>query len=331
MRSSRGSERPLIAIGGPTGSGKSALALLLAREFGGEIVNCDSLQLYRGFDIGTAKSTPEERAAVTHHLIDILDPDEVSTAGDYARRARAVVADIDSRGRLPVVAGGTGFYMRALLDGLAEAPQRDEAMRMRLASREARRTGSIHRLLTRLDPPSARRIHPRDVNKAMRALEVRLAARRPITELFERGRDALEGFRALRIVLNPPRQALYARIDERCRRMFDSGLLEEAAGLIGNGHAGAKPFESIGYAEALAVHRGELTREEAIESAQRNTRRYAKRQCTWFLRERGVAAFGGFGDETETRRNVVDCCNAFLKSFTDSAPDSTEQKHPSNV
>jgi tRNA dimethylallyltransferase len=322
VRSSSG-EYPLVAVIGPTGAGKSALALRLAAEFGGEIVNCDSVQLYRGFDIGTAKPTAAERALAPHHLIDALDPGEISSAGDYAGRARAVVGEIAGRGRLPIVCGGTGFYLRALLDGLAEAPSRDPALRERLARRERRRPGSLHRLLRRFDAASARRIHPRDVNKTTRAVEVCLAARRPMSALFASGRNALEGFRALKIGLNPPREPLYRRLDERCRRMFDQGLAEEVVALLKGGvPPDAKPFESIGYAEALAFASGRTTRDEALALARRNTRRYAKRQRTWFLREPGVEWFEAFGEDTQLQQNVLETCKRFLDSFTEITPNS---------
>ena len=182
---------PLVVVAGPTASGKSALALELALRFRGEIVNCDSLQLYRGLDLGTAKTPPAERRLVPHHLFDILDPQEVTTAGDYAVRARRVLAEIALRGSLPVLVGGTGFYLRALLDGLAEGPRRDDALRARLARMELRRSGRLHRFLRRLDPATASRIHPHDTKKIIRAVEICLLSRRPAAELFLEGRQAL--------------------------------------------------------------------------------------------------------------------------------------------
>ena len=206
---------PLIVIVGPTGSGKSDLALRIAEEYGGEIINCDSIQLYRYLNIGSAKLPVEERRGIPHHLIDVLDPDEIFTAGEYARRARAILAEMTSRGRLPIVAGGTGFYLRALLEGLFQGPARDEALRSRLAQREGKKPGSLHRLLRRFDREAALRIHSNDVPKVVRALEVCLLTRRPMTELFREGRDALEGYRTFKAALFPDREVLGARLDER--------------------------------------------------------------------------------------------------------------------
>ena len=302
-----------MAVIGPTGSGKSELAIAIALEFGGEVVNCDSLQIYRHFDIGTAKLRPEEMRGVPHHLLDIAGPDEVFTAGDYARRARAVLAEITGRGNLPVLAGGTGFYLRALLDGLFPGPERDEALRARLALRERRRTGSLHRLLARFDANAAARIHPHDVPKTMRALEVCLIARRPVSELFREGRDALEGYRSLKLALAPPRAALYEKLDRRAAQMFAGGLLDEVQRILDLGFpATAKPFESHGYKQALEVMRGESSLEEAVAVAQRNTRRYAKRQMTWFRREAGVRWLDGFGTDAAVEREALALVREFL-------------------
>jgi tRNA dimethylallyltransferase len=304
---------PLVAIAGPTGSGKSELALRLAEEFPGEIVNCDSLQVYRHFDLGTAKLPVSARRGIPHHLIDIADPDEVFTAGEYARRARAIIAGISIRGKLPIVAGGTGFYLRALLDGLFAGPERDEALRARLALRERRRPGSLHCILRRLDPAAAGAIHPNDVPKVTRALEICLLTRRRVSDLFRAGRDALRGYRTLKIGLDPNRDALYARLDERCRGMFACGLVAEVERILALGFPPeAKPFESHGYKQALQMLRGELTLKEAIFYAQRNTRRYAKRQMTWFRQERCVVWLKGFGEEARIRNAASDLVRSFL-------------------
>lgn len=290
---------PLLVILGPTGSGKSALALSIANSAGGEIVNCDSVQVYRGFDIGTAKTSG--------HLVDISEAHDVFTAGDYQRLARATLDEIAARARLPVVVGGTGLYLRALLEGLFVGPRRDESLRERLAERERRKAGALHRLLRRLDPASAVRIEPRDVQKLLRALEVRLLTRRPLSGMLQEGRDALRGFQIVKIGLNPPREALYRRLDHRFAGMIEQGLLEEVRRLLENGvDPGAKPFESLGYKQALAVVRGEASLEEAIASAQRETRRYAKRQMTWFRREPGVRWLAGFGDDSQVRLEALD-------------------------
>lgn len=306
-------EFPLIAVIGPTGSGKSDLAIEIARVFAGEVINCDSLQIYRYFNIGTAKLSAGEMRGIPHHLIDIAAPDEVFTAGEYARRARAVLADVSGRRRLPVVAGGTGFYLRALLEGLFAGPERDPALRERLAARERRRPGSLHRLLGRFDREAAARIHARDVPKTIRALEVCLLARRPMTELFREGRDALQGYRVLKLALDPGRQALYRALDERCVRMFASGLVDEVRSILAMGFPPElKPFEAHGYKQALQLLRGELTPEQALEEAQRNTRRYAKRQMTWFRREPGVEWLYGFGNDAAIRQAALERVREFL-------------------
>jgi tRNA dimethylallyltransferase len=300
-------------VAGPTGSGKSDLALAIAQQFDGEIVNCDSLQVYRHFDIGTAKLPPDEWRGVPHHLIDILNPDEIFTAGEYARLAREAIHTISRRSRLPILAGGTGFYLRALLDGLFEGPSRDQSLRDRLARREARRTGSLHRLLTRFDSATARKIHPHDVPKVTRALEVCLLTRRKVSELFREGRDALTGYRTLKLGLLPDRDALYQRLDQRCAAMFDRGLVEEVRHILALGYAAeSKPFESHGYKQALQSIRGELNLREAIFYAQRNTRQYAKRQLTWFRREPGLVWLKGCADTPGIRESAIDCVANFL-------------------
>ncbi len=305
--------KPVVAIAGPTGSGKSELALRVAEEFDGEVVNCDSLQIYRYFNIGTAKLTPGEMRGIPHHVIDILDPDQVFTAGEYARLARAALASISAGGKLPVVAGGTGFYLRVLFDGLFRGPERDTAIRERLAARELRKPGSLHRLLGRFDPAAAARIHPHDVPKVTRALEVCLIARRPVTELFREGRDALEGYRILKLGLAPDRDRLYARLDARCRRMFESGLLEEVQSIHGRGFSfETKPFESHGYRQAVQMLRGELDSTEAVFYAQRNTRNYAKRQMTWFRKEQGIEWLRGFGEEPALQAAATGRVREFL-------------------
>ena len=306
-------QRKVIAILGPTGSGKSELALCVAGGFSGEVVNCDSLQIYRYFDIGTAKLPPAARQGIPHHLMDILEPDQIFTAGEYARLARRVLDEIATRGRLPVLAGGTGFYLRALIDGLFPGPSRDQALRDRLAARERRREGSLHRLLRRFDPQAAGRIHPRDIPKLIRALEVCLITRRPVTELFHQGRDALGGYQTLKIGLEPPRDQLYEKLDRRTRQMFETGLVEEVRGILSRGFAACvKPFESHGYRQAIQFLNGELKLEEAIFYAQRNTRRYAKRQMTWFRQEAGIEWFSGFGDDTRIQQAVLERVREFV-------------------
>jgi tRNA dimethylallyltransferase len=298
---------PLVALVGPTASGKSELALAVAERFGGEIVNYDSVQVYRGFDIGTAKLTAAERRGIPHHALDIADAGEVFTAGDYARVGREILAGIRGRGCLPVLVGGTGFYLRALLEGLFPGPERDEALRRRLEQRASLRpVGYLHRVLSRLDAASARRIHANDTQKLIRAIEVCLIEGKPMSELWGRGTDALEGFRVLRVGLDPGRELLVERIGRRAERMFEQGLVEETRRLLQGGVSReARPFGSLGYSEALGEIDGRLTRGEAVELTARMTRRYAKRQMTWFRREPGVEWFAGFGDEPRVRQRVL--------------------------
>jgi tRNA dimethylallyltransferase len=294
----------LIAVVGPTGSGKSALALRLARELGGEIVNCDSLQLYRYLDIGTAKPAPAERGEVPHHLFDLLDPDQVFTAGDYARAARPLLGQIAARGRLPIVAGGTGFYLRALLEGLFPGPPRSDRLRARLG---------LHATLARFDPPSAARIHPADVQKLIRAVEVLLATRKPLSDWFEQGRDPIEGFRALKLGLDPPRNALYEKLDARLESMFAGGLLDEVRGVLSLGFpSSSKALEAHGYKQAIQVLRDELSMNDALLEAKRNTRRYAKRQWTWFRADTEVSWLPGFGDDPAVQRAALARAAEFL-------------------
>ena len=298
---------------GPTGSGKSELALAIAGRFQGEIINCDSLQVYRHFDIGTAKLSESERCGISHHLIDVADPDEVFTAGEFARRARETIAGVESRGCLPILAGGTGFYLRALVDGLFEGPTRDQSLRDRLTAREQRRAGSLHRLLSRFDPDSAAKIHANDIPKTMRALEVCLLTRRPVSALFRQGRNALSSHRVLKLGLLPDRDELYRRLDARCAAMFESGLVDEVLGILARGFTGVeKPFESHGYKQALQLIRRELSPRDAVFYAQRNTRQYAKRQITWFRRESGLEWLRGFGSDPEIQRAALERVAAFV-------------------
>jgi tRNA dimethylallyltransferase len=287
---------PLIVIAGPTGSGKTALALYLANRFEGEIVNCDSLQLYRGFDIGTAKTAPEKRQGIPHHLFDVLSAEFGYSAGEYSRAAREVLAEISLRGRLPLLVGGTGFYLRALLAGLPSLPPKNDSLRIRLAERELRRTGALHKILSRLDPESAVRIHANDTQKLIRAVELRLLtlAPRPASE----SAAPLSGYRTLSIGLDPEPTQLRERLKARTREMFATGLVEEVRDLLGHGLSGnEKPFEALGYKQALQVLRGQCTVEQAIESTIIATRQYAKRQRTWFRRDPAIHWVKSFGEQ----------------------------------
>jgi tRNA dimethylallyltransferase len=295
----------LVAILGPTASGKTALSLELAERFQGEIVNCDSVAIYREFEIGTAKPSAEERARVPHHLFDIVAPDSYITAGEYARQGRQILNDIKARGHLPIVVGGTGLYLRALLEGLFPGPQRSEELRARLrAAGERRGAVYLHRILRRLDAEAAGKIHANDTPKLIRAIEVCVAARRQMTEMWKQGRDALTGFRILRVGLNPDRDALYARINERAWRMFANGLVEETRGLLAKYGEAARPLGSLGYKQAVQLLRGEVSREGAIRAAQQAHRNYAKRQLTWFRREPEVVWLAGFGEEAGVREKA---------------------------
>jgi tRNA dimethylallyltransferase len=279
----------LIGIVGPTASGKSALALALARAAGGEIVSCDSLQVYRGLDVGSAKPTREEQAAVRHHLIDVADPDQGFTAAEYARQARAAIADIAARGRRPLVVGGSGLYLRALLSGLFAGPSRDEALRQRLEAM-AGRFGDrrLHRLLRRVDPEAAGRIEVRDRVRVIRALEVFRATGRPLREAQRAGGEALAGFEVRLLGLSPPRERLRAAVERRTDAMLAGGLLEETRRVLARYPQGVRPLGAIGYRQAAAVLRGELEVAAARRDIVKETMRYAKRQMTWFRHQARV-------------------------------------------
>ncbi len=278
----------LLVIAGPTASGKTALAVALARRLGGEIVNADSQQVYRGLDVGTAKPSPTERAAAPHHLLDVVEPGEGMDAARFAALADAAIADVAARGRLPIVAGGTGLYVRALLHGVVAAPGRDPALRARLEE-EAARLGrpALHARLAAIDPESAARIRPNDLVRIVRALEIAAAGRRP-SELHAEHAFQPDRYAARLLALDPPRAALHARIDARVVEMFAGGILDEARALVAR-TGGALPAKlPIGYAEAVACVRGELELAEAIRRVQVAHRRYARRQVIWLRRERGV-------------------------------------------
>jgi len=309
------SEPLLVVVLGATGSGKTALSLALAERFHGEIVNCDSIAMYREFEIGAAKPSRGERARVPHHLFDIVDATNCITAGEYARRAREVLAEIKSRGALPVVAGGTGLYLRALLQGLFPGPQRSEELRRRLRERTQQRGPDyLHRILQRLDPRAATQIHPNDMPKLIRAVEVCLASRQKMTELWQKGSQPLTGFRILRLGLHPERQALYERINRRAQRMFECGLVGETKCLLEKYGNAIRPLGSLGYKQAVQLIRGEIDREAAMSAAQQAHRNYAKRQMTWFRREPEVIWLDGFGDEPQIQARAVGEVEAVMAS-----------------
>jgi tRNA dimethylallyltransferase len=323
------SVKPLVVIAGPTASGKTSLALRLAEEFGGEIVSCDSVAVYREMEIGTAKPTFQERALIQHHMIDIAWPNDACTAGDYSRQAREALTGITERGHLPIVSGGTGLYLRALIDGLFPAPPQKPGRRERLRKLAAAPGPAyLHRILTRLDPAASGAIHVNDVPKVIRAIEVSLASvsvagdhpsgahgtaqRTPMTVQWQKGRDALTGYRILRLGLNPPRARLYERINQRAAAMFDRGLIEETDRLVARYGLDCRPLASLGYAEAIAVLRNELTREQAVAQAQQGHRNYAKRQLTWFRREPDMYWLEGCGSDEDVTAKAVQLISRHL-------------------
>ncbi len=311
---------PLIVIAGPTGSGKTALAMslatgILAQRFGGsEIVSCDSVAIYREFEIGTAKPSREERARVPHHMVDVASADDLYTAGRYAEQARVALREIQLRGKVPIVVGGTGLYLRALIDGLSPAPQRSEILRQKLRERAGAMGGDyLHRLLQRVDMSAAQQIHKNDVPKIIRAIEVRLSAGRKMTELWKQGRNPLTGFKIVRMGLNPERTLLYERINERCQHMFDSGLVEETRSLLdrfsGSMAAPNSPLNAPGYRQAVQCVRGEISREEAVSATQQAHRNYAKRQMTWLRRDAEIEWLAGSGDNAELQLQAAELTN----------------------
>ena len=273
-------------LAGPTGAGKSDLALRIAEAVGGEIVNYDSVQIYRGFDIGSAKPDAAARARVPHHLYDIVDAGDEFNAADFARVAREVCDDIAARGRRPILTGGTFFYLRALLSGLPEMPGRDAAIRARIRAVAERPRGPerLHRWLSIIDPQSGRRIAPADRHRVERALEVWLVSGRPISS-FERGGEEIPN---IRIALTLPRPRLYEAIDRRVDAMYAAGLVDETRQLLEKHPRDARPFGTIGYREAVAVIDGTMAPDAAVAETKRRTRAYAKRQLTWLRAERNV-------------------------------------------
>jgi tRNA dimethylallyltransferase len=295
----------LVVLLGPTASAKTSLSLALAEHFRGEIVNCDSVAMYREFDIGTAKPAAAGRARAPHHLFDFVEPGGYITAGEYSGRARLILGEIKSRRALPIVVGGSGLYLRTLLEGLFEGPQRSEQLREKLRQ-QANSKGSayLHSVLSRLDPTAAGRIHANDTPKIIRAIEVCITSKQRISHLLEKGRDPLKGFRILKLGLDPPREELYARINHRAAQMFESGLVDETRRLFAS-YGETAPLASLGYKQAMQFIRNEIDYEAAVQATQQAHRNYAKRQMTWFRRESGVGWLKGFGDEPEVQMQAI--------------------------
>ena len=300
-------ERDLVAVVGPSGAGKSELALVLARAFDGEVVNCDALQVYRGVDVGTAKLPTDARRGVPHHLLDVVAPTEEFSAADFVARAVPAIEGIVGRGKLPIVVGGTGLYLRALRRGLFEGPGRIPELRRRLEGLAERRgTAVLHRLLRRWDPSSAARIHENDRVRIVRAIEVCCASGRPMSELMATRRRPLKGFRDILVGLRPPREPLSTRIELRAAEMLARGLAKEVSELKDEFGTEIPAFKAIGYRETLRLIDGEIDNEDACKMIARSTLRYAKRQMTWFRREEGTRWFDGFGDDPAVSRDVID-------------------------
>ncbi|HTZ48201.1 MAG TPA: tRNA (adenosine(37)-N6)-dimethylallyltransferase MiaA [Verrucomicrobiae bacterium] len=314
---------PLLVIVGPTASGKSTLAVWLAERLNGEVVACDSTQLYRGFNIGTAKPTQEERRGIPHHLLDVLDGADASTAGGYRELAIEVLKELHARKKLPILTVGTGLYLRVLLEGLAELPQRSEELRERLRREAAQQeSGYLHRMLQRLDREAAEKIAAADEQKLIRAIEVCLLTEKPISEVHRNGRTPLDGWHAIKLGLIPAREALYQRVHLRTDSMLARGWLEEVRTLIAKGiPEDAKAFDFIGYRELRNVLDGAASLETARAAIQQATRRYAKRQLTWFRREPGMHWLEGFGDDERIQKEAL---KIIIRRLSDMVSPQTE-------
>ena len=302
-------ETPVIAIVGPTASGKSTLGIEVALQLNGEIINCDSVQVYKEIHIATAKVPFEERKGVPHHLIDFVSPDVNYTAGEWAREAARKIEEIESRGRFPLLVGGTGFYLRALRQPFFVSPPTDESLRRRLNQiRERHGIQHLHRLLTRIDADAARQFYPRDWPRVQRAIEVHLQTGQSIVDQKLHRPKPHESSRRLRILaLNPPRAELYKRINERTEAHFKAGLVEEVQGLLERGFSPASnALGAHGYRRVVEYLQGLRDLDSAIEQTKLDVRHYAKRQLTWFRHEAGVEWFHGFGEENRTLRSILE-------------------------
>lgn len=299
--------RPVIAIVGPTASGKSALGIAVALQLNGEIINCDSVQVYQGIQIATAKVPPEERQGIPHHLIDFVSPEINYTAGDWAREAAKAIEGIESRGRVPLLVGGTGLYLRALRHPFFPSPPTDEKLRQRLNQiRERRGPEHLHRVLERLDPEMSEELYPRDWPRVQRAIEVRLQTGLPMSEQMDSRPEPAESAHRLQILaINPPRTELYERINARTEAHFAAGLVEEVRDLLAKGvPTNSNALGAHGYRRVVEYLEGRRDLASAIEQTKLDVRHYAKRQLTWFRREPGVVWCEGFGDEQQLQAKV---------------------------
>jgi len=299
---------PVIAIVGPTASGKSTLGIEVALALDGEIINCDSVQVYQEIQIATAKVPLEERKGIPHHLIDFVSPAINYTAVEWAQEAVRKIEEIESRGRVPLLVGGTGFYLRALRQPFFVSPQTDETLRRRLNSiRDRHGAEHLHRLLARLDSRAATRFYPRDWPRVQRAIEVYLQTGRSIMDQKDERPDPHESSRRLRILaLNPPRAELYRRINERTEAHFEAGLVAEVQQLLDRGFSPrSNALGAHGYRRVVEYLQGERDLPSAIEQTKLDVRHYAKRQLTWFRHEAGVEWFDGFGEENDTLELVL--------------------------
>lgn len=322
-------KRVIPAIVGPTASGKSELAIRLALALGGEVVNLDSVQVYRGLYIATAKVPPSEQEGVPHHLIDIVEPTENFTAGEYAKVAARAIEEIQSRARLAILVGGTGFYLRALVRPLFEGPKTDLRLRERLIRlRDRRGPEHLHHLLRRIDPVSAQTIKERDWSRTMRAIEIYFQTGRRMSEVAPQTPPPPELASRIKVIaLNPPREALYEKINRRAEAMFESGLVEEVERLIAAGvPASAKAFQAHGYRRVVEYLEGKRTREDALNQMKLDTRHYAKRQLSWWRAWPDVKWINRFGDEAEAFREAIDYL-AFGQTANDSKMDGQDLQH----
>lgn len=301
-------KKPIFAIVGPTASGKTALGVALAREIGGEIINCDSVQIYREIEIATAKPSLAERGGVPHHLLDYVSPETNYTAADWAADAAAKIVEIEARGKIAILVGGTGFYLRALVQPFFASPKTDERVRGKIKKlREQKGAEHLHKILKRVDPVSANKLFPRDYVRTARALEVFFQTGKPISAQQPNRIEPPEFANRIKIfALNPPRDLLYERINRRAERHFENGLIKEVENLRKQGISDeTNALGAHGYRRAVEYLRGERSLESAIEQTKLDVRHYAKRQLTWFRREENVVWLDGFGDDAAVQTRLL--------------------------